>query len=404
MDITERKVIEQARESALIKAQELQQQLHQAQKMEGIGRLAGGIAHDFNNLLSVILGYAELIDEELPVDSPLHSQIRTVSDAANRASGLTRQLLSFARRQPMAPLILSLNTHIEDMSDILRPLIGEDIRFQTHLRAVGGKVRIDAHQLEQILVNLVVNARDAMPQGGALTIETAEQLLKEDRILPQFIIPEGSYISLSVSDTGTGMTEEVKARLYEPFFTTKEFGKGTGLGLATVYGIVKQNQAYIVAASEVGKGTTFTLYFPRAESDSVSAGEAQHSPSKPRGAETILVVEDEPALREMIVLTLRRNGYVVLQAQNGMEALEIADAYPGEIHLLLTDAIMPVMGGKELAEQLRRQRPAIQILIASGYTEDRFADIGVPFPYAFFLAKPFTPGKLLETVREVIAK
>jgi two-component system cell cycle sensor histidine kinase/response regulator CckA len=380
----------------------LQQQFHQSQKMEGIGRLAGGIAHDFNNLLTLIMGYAELIEEELPEDSPQRPRVRTVADAAYRASSLTRQLLSFARQQPTEPTLLSPNGLITDIVRILQPLIGADIHLRTDLRLELGNIRIDAHQLEQILVNLVLNARDSMPLGGDLTIVTAEETIAEKRIQAQFVIPAGAYITLSVADTGTGMTEEVKARIFDPFFTTKEVGKGTGLGLATVYGILKQNDAYIHVASEVGKGTTFTLYFPRVPDLIDPVVDADQDPPAAREVETVLVVEDEPELRQMVILTLRRNGYMVLQAENGVEALKIAEAFQGKIDLLLTDASMPNMGGKELSELLREQRATMRVLLASGYSADDYPDATSAHPEAAILAKPFTPSSLLQKVRELL--
>lgn len=390
IDITERK--------------RLEEQYLQAQKMESIGRLAGGVAHDFNNLLSIILGYAELIEEELPQDDPLQSYVRTITDGATRAVNLTRQLLAFARRQPMEPKVLSPTALIEGMSQMLKPLIGEDIHLQTDLAADAGQVRIDPTQLEQVLVNLVVNARDAMPQGGTLTIQSREELVEIERAYPLFVFPEGRYVLLSVTDTGTGMTEEVKAKLFEPFFTTKGVGKGTGLGLATVFGIVKQNDGFILVESEVGKGTTFTIYLPHVESPAETVNENQSRLTIVEGIETILVVEDEPILRELAVLTLRQNGYTVLQAGDGVEAVQVAEAYPGEIHLLLTDAILPKMSGQELSERLRQERPNLQILLMSGYTEDCFAHAIATPPDVAFLAKPFTPSGLLAKVRETLTE
>jgi len=381
----------------------LQHQFHQSQKMEGIGRLAGGIAHDFNNLLTLIMGYAEIIEDDLPEDSPQRPQVRTIADAAYRAGSMTRQLLSFARRQPTEPTFLSPDGIIQDTVRILRPLIGENIHLQTTLHSGAGCIRIDAHQLEQILVNLVLNARDAMPQGGTLTLSSAESTVTEKRIQTPFVIPAGDYIVISVTDTGTGMEEVVRARIFDPFFTTKEVGKGTGLGLATVYGILKQNDAYIEVASEVGKGTTFTLYFPRTQEPLASLAVVETYLPSVRGVETVLVVEDEPDVRQMIVVTLRRNGFEVLQAENGVEAMKISEAFQGKIDLLLTDAIMPNMGGSELSQRLRAQRESIRVLLASGYSEDTFTDSAVLPPDTAILAKPFTPSRLLQKVRDVLA-
>jgi len=381
----------------------LQQQFHQSQKMEGIGRLAGGIAHDFNNLLTLIMGYAEIIEDDLPEDSPQRPQVRTIADAAYRAGSMTRQLLSFARRQPAEPTFLSPDGTIQDTVRILQPLIGENIHLQTFLNSGTRCIRIDAHQLEQILVNLVLNARDAMPQGGTLTLSSAEATIAEKRIQAPFVIPAGDYIVISVADTGTGMPEEIKARIFDPFFTTKEVGKGTGLGLATVYGILKQNDAYIEVTSEIGKGTTFTLYFPCTEEPAASVAAVETYIPSLRGVETVLVVEDEPDVRQMIVVTLRRNGFEVLQAENGVEAMKISQAFQGKIDLLLTDAIMPNMGGGELSQRIRMQRESIRVLLASGYSEDTFADSAVLPPDTAILTKPFTPSRLLQKVRDVLA-
>ncbi|MCW3054392.1 MAG: two-component sensory box histidine kinase/response regulator [Chthonomonadales bacterium] len=381
----------------------LQQQFHQSQKMEGIGRLAGGIAHDFNNLLTLIMGYAEIIEDDLPEDSPQRPQVRTIADAAYRAGSMTRQLLSFARRQPTEATYLSPDSTIQDTVRILRPLIGENIHLQTSLSAGTGCIRIDAHQLEQILVNLVLNARDAMPQGGMLTLSSTEETIAEKRIQAPFVIPAGDYIVISVADTGTGMEDSVRARIFDPFFTTKEVGKGTGLGLATVYGVLKQNDAYIEVTSEIGKGTTFTLYFPRTQEPIASLAVVETYIPSLRGVETVLVVEDEPDVRQMIVVTLRRNGFDVLQAENGVEAMKISEAFQGKIDLLLTDAIMPNMGGSELSLRIRAQRESIRVLLASGYSEDTFTDSAVLPPDTAILAKPFTPSRLLQKVRDVLA-
>ena len=388
-DITERK--------------QLEAQYRQAQKMEGIGQLAGGIAHDFNNLLSIILGYAELIDEDLPEESPIRVRIRTMMDAANNASDLTRQLLSFARRQLSDPKIISPNQHIENMTQMLRPLIGEDIHLQAHLDAEVGHVCIDPHQMEQLLVNLVVNARDAMPQGGTLSLRTTQEVIAENRRHPQFVLPPGAYVRLSVSDTGIGMTEEVRDRVFEPFFTTKGVGGGTGLGLASVYGIIKQHQGFIFVESAPGEGSAFHIYLPQKEGQ-VSAVAAVERPSAfSLAGKTILVVEDEPLLRELATLTLRKYGCNVLEAGDGVEALQVVATYPEEIHLLLTDAIMPRMGGKELAERLKPLRPTMRILLASGYAEDRFLqDQSLP-PDTAFLRKPFTQRDLLSSVQAALA-
>lgn len=386
----------------ITESKQIEEQLVQAQKMESIGRLAGGIAHDFNNLLAIILGYLELTEDELPADSPLLANFRTMTEAANRAGTLTRQLLSFARRQPIEPKVISPNELIESTSRMLRPLIGENVRLSTDLATEMSRVRVDPNQLEQVLVNIVVNACDAMPQGGTVTIQTREEELTEDQRHPQFVLPCGAYVHLSVSDTGMGIPEEVQSQIFEPFFSTKEFGRGTGLGLATVYGIVKQNDGYIFVESVLGQGTTFHIYLPRVESELTALPAPIASPAILSGNETVLVVEDEQAVRDLVVLTLRQRGYNVLEAWNGVEALRTAQEHTGEIHLLLTDAIMPEMGGKDLAERIRQVRPETRILMASGYSADRFTGAQSFPPGMSFLAKPFTPRELLAKVREVL--
>jgi PAS domain S-box-containing protein len=388
-DITERK--------------RLEEQFLQAQKMESVGQMAGGIAHNFNNILMIILGYAELTDAELPDNSHLHHNLRNILDASNRASILVRQLLSFARRQMIAPQIISPNAHIQSMMQMLQPLIGADILLETDLDPLAGQIRIDPNQLEQAVVNLVLNARDAMPQGGTLVLQTAGEVVQEGQPHPQFALPPGSYVRLSVTDTGKGMSDSVKMHLFEPFFTTKEQGKGTGLGLASVYGIVRQNLGHIFVESAVGEGSTFHIYLPKVETASAYVeGEASESTETVRGSQKVLVVEDEPLIRQLMTFTLRQKGYWVLEAENGKEALRVAERHGGEIHLLLTDAIMPEMGGKELSEIFQQRYPATRIMIASGHSE-----VSVKEEHAFldsftFLQKPFTPGKLLAKVNEVL--
>jgi PAS domain S-box-containing protein len=382
---------------------QLQQQFYQSQKMEGIGRLAGGIAHDFNNLLSIIMGHAELVNEELAADSPSLSSIKTILRAVSTAADLTQQMLVFARRQPTKPQVICPNDLMQTITGMLEPLIGDEIVLNTHLGHDVGNVRIDPNQLEQVVVNLVVNACDAMPRGGRLTISTKCEVVSSARLISDVVILPGTYVLLSVSDTGMGMDSDVKARLFEPFFTTKDVGKGTGLGLATVYGIVKQHGGHIVVDTAPERGTTFTILLAREHNavikSAVTAGEKQLM----HAGETVLIVEDEPLLRELFATTLRKHGYEALTAEDGVRALEIADAHPREIHLLLTDAIMPNMGGTELAARLRKQRPGIRILLSSGYTEERLADSADPLLDASFLPKPFTPNGLLVKVREALA-
>jgi PAS domain S-box-containing protein len=382
----------------------LELQLWQAQKMEAVGRLAGGVAHDFNNLLTIINGYSQLIVEGLEPNSTLKPLATEVQKAGERAAGLTRQLLAFSRRQVLAPEILDLNVVITNIEKMLRRLLGEDIEFRTLCDPALWHVRADRGQVEQILMNLVVNARDAMPQGGRLTIETSNAQL--DAAYPRshaHVIP-GHYALLLISDTGIGMDSVTQARIFEPFFSTKEHGKGTGLGLATVYGIVKQSGGYIWVYSEPGRGTTFKVYFPRVE------GEAEPRRPTPAQAEsrpcteTILVVEDEPAVREFAARVLQSNGYKVLVASNPEEAVGVSDQYKETIHLLLTDVVMPMLSGRQLVDHLAFSRPEMKVLYMSGYSDDTIVHRGVTREGAAFLEKPFTPKGLLRRVREVLAR
>jgi two-component system, cell cycle sensor histidine kinase and response regulator CckA len=382
----------------------LEQQFLQAQKMEGIGRLAGGIAHDFNNLLSVILGYAEMVEIELSEDSNLLPNIQNIQTAATRAAKLTAQLLAFARKQVSEARVLNLNDLIRDIRPMLKPLIREDIELVTLLNKETGNVKADSHQVEQVIVNLVVNARDALPQGGKILIQTSNVVLADHYLREQTTVQPGEYVLLAISDTGTGMTAEVKGRLFEPFFTTKEVGKGTGLGLATVYGIVKQSGGYIFVYSEEGFGTTVKVYLPRVDRRVQAKNDEAKVLASLWGEETVLVVEDESLVRELTVSTLQRNGYRVLQAENGEEALKVVQAFAEHIHLVVTDAIMPVMGGKELADRLKEVRPATQVLYVSGYTAEVTSIQGILPEGTAFLQKPFTAQALLSKVHEAVKK
>jgi PAS domain S-box-containing protein len=388
-DITQRKLLEE--------------QLTQSQKMEAVGLLAGGVAHDFNNALSVITGYSGLLQMQLPADDPLVRYTEEIAKAAHRAAGLTRQLLAFSRKQVIQPVILDLNSLIVEMEKMLRRLIGENIEiFIT--RDVGlARVKADASQMEQILMNLAVNARDAMLQGGKVTIRTENADLDETYSLQHLHFKPGRYVILSFSDTGCGMDKETLARIFEPFFTTKEPGKGTGLGLSTVYGIVKQNGGYISAYSEPGQGTTFKIYLPQAE------GTVQSTPAvrtaeilPPRGSETILLVEDEEALRTLARNCLENQGYCVLEAADGNAAIATAEKHSGPIQLLLTDVIMPGMNGRDLADRLTELRPTIKVLYLSGYASDLIAQYGVLDPQILLLEKPFTLRALLIKVQEAL--
>lgn len=396
-DITDRKRAEAALEIS-------EQQLRQSQKLEAIGRLAGGIAHDFNNLLTVIMGYSDmLIGSE--VDNGVREKLSEINKAADRASSLTRQLLAFSRKQVLKPEIVNPNALIEGTGKMLRRLIGEDIEVITSFREDVGKVSADPGQIEQVLINLVVNARDAMPHGGTITIETANVTLDETYADLHLTVRPGSYVMLAVSDTGTGMDAETRKHIFEPFFTTKEIGKGTGLGLSMVYGIVKQSGGNIWVYSEPGNGTTFKIYLPLVHDellDALSTDETL-SLSKP-ATETILLVEDEEMVRNLTLNILEDRGYQVLAARNGDEALEISSSHPGPIDMMITDVVMPRMNGRQIAESINSLRPDIPVLYMSGYTDEAIVHHGVIEPGTNFLEKPFTTEGLASKVRDVLAK
>ena len=382
--------------------QQLEAQLRVSQKMEGIGRLAGGIAHDFNNLLTAILGYSELMEAQLPDDEDLRSSLREIHHAGERAAALTRQLLAFSRKQVLQPRLLDLNAVVSEVEKLLRRLIGEDVELVTQLDPALGNVKADPGQLEQVLINLAVNARDAMPEGGTLTIETANAVLDTGFAMANPGARSGEYAVLTVADTGIGMSDDVRSHAFEPFFTTKEQGKGTGLGLATAYGIVKQSDGYITVESEPGRGAAFRIYFPRAAGAAAASGLGEHPPLSPRGTETILLVEDETGVRRLSCTILESQGYTVLEAASGAEALEIARSHTGEIHLLATDVVMPGMSGRVLWDRLRALHPGPRVLFMSGYTDDAIARHGVLEPGIAFLQKPFTPFGLAQKVRDVL--
>jgi nitrogen-specific signal transduction histidine kinase len=376
----------------------LEEQFRQAQKMEAVGRLAGGIAHDFNNLLTVINGYGQMLLARLDKADPAREQIQEMTAAGERAAGLTAQLLAFSRKAVVEPRVLNLNEVVTHSASLLRRLIGEDVQLATALAPDLSPVRADPTQVEQVLLNLAVNAKDAMPDGGKLTIETQSVRLREQNPAYPDLAP-GQYVQLAVSDTGHGMTDEVKARLFEPFFTTKEAGKGTGLGLAVVHGAVRQSGGRVDVYSEVGVGTTFKILLPAAEAAVPSSKELR---LEPRGGETILLVEDEPAVRRLARLSLEAHGYTVLEAGNGPEAIRVAEGHAGPIDLMVTDVVMPGMGGRQVAEQLRVSRPGLKVLYVSGYTDDAVVRHGIVAANDAFLQKPFTPLALARKVRSVL--
>jgi len=379
----------------------LQQQVLQSQKMEAVGRLAGGVAHDFNNLLTVITSYSDLLLEDLAPGDAKRDDLEQVRKAADGAAALTRQLLAFSRQQVVEPRVVSLNTVVEGLQKILRRVIGEDIEVTIALAPDLESVRADVGQLEQVLMNLVVNARDAMPTGGRLTVETANVEHDPEYARDREAAAVRRFAMLAVTDTGCGMDEATKARIFEPFFTTKETGKGTGLGLATVYGIVKQAGGFIWVYSEPGQGTSFKIYLPAVDATAERTTAAATTPA-PRGTETVLLVEDAAAVRAVTKQMLERQGYTVLEAPDGEAGLRLAQRHRGVIHLLLTDVVMPRVGGRELAEQLARLRPDVKVLYASGYTDDSVVRHGILESGTAYLQKPFSPESLARKVRDVL--
>ncbi len=390
-DVTERK--------------QLEQQFRQAQKMEAIGRMAGGVAHDFNNLLTIISGYAQMLLDGLDPKDPARKDLEPIIEAADRAAALTRQLLTFSRRQVVQPKLLDINRQVSRMNRMLRRVIGEDIELVISLKSEPGRIMADPGQLEQVILNLAINARDAMPQGGRLTIETAEIELRGEPSGDTRELAPGRYVVLALSDTGTGMDAETMSHLFEPFFTTKGKGKGTGLGLSTVYGIVKQSHGEVVVSSEVGRGTTVRIYFPVAgQTGKVAAETTDRAGAARRGTETILLVEDEAEVRRLAREMLARQGYTVLEAGSGAEALRIWRDRQESIDMLLTDVVMPRMSGRELADKLRETRPDLKLMYMSGYTDDVVARHGVLEGGTPFISKPFTYELLSRKVRSVLDK
>ncbi len=385
-DVTEKRVLED--------------QFRQAQKMEAVGRLAGGVAHDFNNLLMVISGYTEVMLEQLDPSNGLYAKAAAIQQAAERATTLTRQLLAFSRRQLLELKVVDVNTIISDMERLLTPLIGENIGLVTSLDANLGRTRADAGQLEQVLMNLVVNAKDAMPDGGKITIQTCNVELDSSYRREHTYIKAGPYVLLSVSDTGCGMDKETHARIFEPFFTTKEKGKGTGLGLSTVYGIVKQSGGYVFAQTELGHGTTFRIFLPRVEEAAESTAAVRQPQVETKGSETVLLVEDEESVRQLVRETLESRGYTVIEAEDGERALSIAACH-NAVQLMITDVVMPGINGQDLAKQISKSHPNTKVLFLSGYAEDTIRQDALE-PGTAFLQKPFTLQTLLKKVREVL--
>lgn len=379
-----------------------QEQLFHSQKLEAVGRLAAGVAHDFNNLLTVIIGYGDLVMQDLKEIDPLRENVDQMLQAASRAAELTKQLLAFSRQQVLESQVLDINALVANMDPMLRRLIGRDVQLKSVLGQAVGAVRADSAQLELVLLNLVVNSRDAMPEGGRLTVETANVHLDGAYVASHEPVPAGSYVMLAVTDTGSGMAEEVLARIFEPFFTTKEAGKGTGLGLATVYGIVRQSAGYVCVESELGKGTTFKIYLPLvAETPEALVVRAAGVESL-RGSETVLLVEDEGMVRSLARVALTNRGYVILEAANGAEALLVSEHHREPIHLLATDVSMPGMTGPELAERLKLLRPEIRVLFLSGFSDWSVVHRGDLGPGVGFMQKPFTPNSLARKVRQVL--
>jgi len=394
-DLTERKRTEEA-------LRQTEERFRQSQKMEAVGRLAGGVAHDFNNLLTVITGCTEILLDDFPQTDETRDLLEEVKNAGNRATKLTSQLLAFSRRQVLAPKVVDLNGVVADVDRMLRRLIGEDVNLVTVQGQNLERVKVDPGQIEQVLMNLAVNARDAMPNGGKITIETANIDLDEAAVQPYPDLPPGPYVVLAVSDTGHGMDRAVKARLFEPFFTTKEVGKGTGLGLATVYGIVKQSGGHIAVYSEPGHGTTFKIYLPCVNEPYSEMMRRAITPEPPRGAGTVLLVEDEPSVRRASRRFLEEHGYKVLEAVDGGDAIRLCERHEGPLDLVITDVVMPGMSGRELGERVARLRPETPVLYVSGYVDTALVRTGLPETSVQLLQKPFSAESLARKVREML--
>ncbi len=382
----------------------LEDQLLHSQKLEAIGRLSGGIDHDFNNLLTMVIGNTELMLEDNTINDTVREGIKEIQAAGERAASLTQQLLAFSRKQVLQPKIINFNKTIQNMEKMLRRMIGEDIELRTFLDIDVGQIEADAGQIEQVIMNLVVNARDAMPKGGKITLETKNVDIDENYAGNHISVIPGSYVMFSISDTGIGMSDETRTRIFDPFYTTKEKGKGTGLGLSTVYGIIKQSRGNIWVYSEPGKGTTFKIYLPRVEKPISETELKIRKIDTLTGSETILVVEDDEIVRNITKKILQGYGYIVLKAACGEEAIEISKTYKGSIHLLLTDVVMPGISSRDTEMNIKSSRPEIRVLYMSGYTDNTIVHYGVLDPGKEFIAKPFTPESIARKVREVIDK
>jgi signal transduction histidine kinase len=408
VDVTSKRIVLGGRSTILTYIRDmtverrLEVQLAQAQKLESIGNLAGGVAHDFNNLMSIILSYTLLMLEGLPPDHAFRADLEEVKKAGDRATDLTRQLLAFSRQQILEPQAVDLAVVLDSMARMLKRLLREDIELNVAVPSQVGTVHADPGQLEQVIVNLAVNARDAMPHGGRLTIEASDVDLDAQWALDSQGLPAGAYVMLAVSDTGHGMDEATRGRIFEPFFTTKPKGQGTGLGLSTVFGIVKQSGGHIWVYSEVGQGTTFKVFLPRTQRVHAATRRFASSPGTARASETILLAEDEHQVRTVIRAILTRAGYTVIEASNGDDALRLAQNATVPIHLLLTDVVMPGMGGRALAERVSEVLPGLKVLYMSGYTDDAIVHHGVLEAGLAFYQKPVTPHALLRRVRDVL--
>jgi hypothetical protein len=408
VEVSSRPLVYAGRQAELVTIVEIDQRRHmeeriaQAERMAAVGLLAGGVAHDFNNLLTIITGYSQIVLSSLPDHDGNRPAVEQILKASERAASLTRQLLAFSRRQKVQPKIIDLNALVQSMTTMLRRLIGEDVELHVGLGQNVGRVSADPGQIEQVIMNLAVNSRDAMPEGGSLTIETGNVDLDEEYALDHVGVKTGPYVLFAVSDNGSGMDRETQDRLFEPFFTTKAPGRGTGLGMSTVFGIIKQSNGNLEVYSEPGKGTSVKVYLPRVQDEGSAERKEEHAGHHGHGSETILLVEDEDAVRLLVRKTLERQGYQVLDAPNAKEARRLTREHKGPIHLLITDVVMPQESGRQLAEWMLTERPEVKVLYMSGYTDHAIVNNGVIGGDTAFIQKPFAPPALARKVREVL--